>query len=512
MSQKQGSAQKQMRPKLTKTQKKKARKQIRAAKARTFTKVNNALSRVVAAPEGSILARQMAIPTDVTNYCRMPTVDMPKTAIFKLTTTASVTTPNLGSVQSPVGSSDGDLMFYIYGLPGLSAMYGPAITPAVVTAVTATYAYQDNTTFQLVTGPMAATDDITVDWKPYRCTENATSEYIPLGMSRSKVFAWFNDTEDAQFYYMQNGTSQTTCTTGLYIEMLRWEGPGELVSRNVNITKATGASAPFAIPVTTSGWYSFEVTFRASVATTGTVGFTIQNTARIVNPPRMKFLYQSALVNKEIGESIRRTGFSLLVTNTSAMINRQGNVIAARLMNDGFLTDNAFGMSHLSGAAEKYTGDASKGVYTYMDFDQNAEVFSQSLLNDFGTSGPAGPVFNLEYYGYVHTIRISNPSPSVTPNSYLVTACGLYESKTDSMMFTKTVPLYSHDALVEARRVNNATEYFYENPLHIADIWRYIRGAFNQFRKAAVPIGTAASALFPEAAGVIMPAAHMLQT
>lgn len=469
--------------------------------------------------QGAVLARQMAIPESSTAPVRMPTTDMPKTAVTKLTTTLSVKNPVITLANQPSGSppfTNGDLMFYIYGLPGFSMMYGPVVgSTTVVDATVTSFAYSSSpgSRHPLTTTTLQPGSSVSSHWLPTKCTDSESGAVRPLGVAVGQTYAWFDRTEKFHYKVYSGNDVATTISGPITVELVKWMGPGEPPKSIATLSYKKGDSGTFAYTVPESGWYSMEFTMSAVDTDTLITTFSVEVTAAaaVANPARYKLCYQDALQNKDVGESIRRTGFSVLITNTTAQINRQGNVVAARLVADGYYDEDfSLGVNHLDAASDKYTGDASNGVYTYMDFDQSAERFYQAHSGAVSTQA-LGPVFDLEYYGYIHVIKISNPTPETAANSFLVTITGIYEFRSDSMLYAKGVPMASNLALTDARRINNSTDYFYENPLHMSDIWRYIKNAFGQVRRAAIPLGMAASTMFPEAAGAIMPVAHALQ-
>lgn len=514
----QGNKRKNRRRKQRRLQPEQKEARVAVGKAWAYGKVRKEMS--MFSEQGASLARQMAIPEASEALLRLPTVDMPRTAITRLTTTTTISTSDCPPNTYPtLWNGSGDLLVYVYGLPGLSYMYGPVRhVGAAVDARVHSFGYSADGTVYAQTLNYAKIPpgaNVTVPWEPSWGMDGYTNSSTPLGISGGRTYAWFDSSEKMRFTLLKAGVKSVT-PGPLTVTIFAWKGPGEpaRVVRQLTYDKAQAGSDQFSVNAERPSWYSFEFTIGAmdTDTITETILIEVDGVARYENPARMLFHYQSDMLVKDVSESIRRTGFSLLCTNTSAEINQQGTVVAARLVNDGFYDeDSSMNVLHLAKASDKYTGKAAHGVYTYMDFEQVNERFDQAVVGE--TSRFAlGPQFNLDNYGYVHVIKITNPNPTTLANDYLLTCTAIYEFRTDSMLYNKTVPMMSHDALVEARRINNATPYFYENPLHFSDIWNGIKSAFAIVRRAATPIGAVASTYFPEMSPAIMGMAHALQS
>lgn len=468
---------------------------------------------------GAYLARQMAIPDPSQPLARAPTADMPKVATTCLTSTHEMKTYPFTVVNRPppYTTTSGDIVVLVYGQPGFSHMYGPIVSSFVTDTVTQTYHYSEASVavdlMPLTKTTMRANTTLTKTWNPTYNSSLLQNTLKPIGLSSGRPYGWFDASEKFEFSFFQAATQPATLPVSFTIQIYRWQGPGEPATEIASMSYAKGGAVTNTLVVPVSGWYSFDFTLSA----TGTDTFTdlfyvkVQAQAAVDNPAYTALMYQEGVTNPDVGESVRRTAVSVLITNTSAEINKQGGVIAARLVNDGLYDDEfSFTTSHLTKAADKYTGQAANGCYTYMDFDLPSESFFQSHFGEAGRAAQ-GPCFNLEYFGYVHMIKLSNPSPTTSANDFLVTVTACYEFRTDSMLFDRSVAGLDFLSLIEARRINNSTPYFFENPLHFNDIWSHIKKAFSIVRRGAVPLGLAASAMFPEASGMIMPFAHAMQ-
>lgn len=478
--------------------------------------------------EGLALARQMALPEGPNaSLLRVPTVDMPPVAIncsqWTSTLTASTTTLDLSGY--PVKSSE--LMVINYGQPGRAALVGPIVSVAAQGAVTTTFRYPTlggaavnaSVTIQTSTEAMDPGSTHTVLWDPVQVIDAVVPasgpKRRPLGRSRGRTYVYIDPNEQLLLTYKQGGVTVKPLHS-IRVSLYQWGGPHEPHSRVAEWHSSPIGESAGILTITTSGWYTLDIVSSLADASTvsGEITLDVAIAAKVANPARMIHYWNETLANAEIGESCRRTCYTLLISNTTAQMYRSGTVVAGRMLNERFgnpVIDSETAGGYISSSSvallnSKYTGQAAKGCFTYMDFDQEAEKFVTGV-NQWGN-----PVCDLDYRGFVNLEVFSQMTlgAEVVAN-YLATFTMVTEFRTDNMMFAPTVSSLAHDALVEARRVNNTTPYFYENPLHMGEIWTSIKKGFAAFRKVAIPLGMAASTLFPEAGGVIMPIAHAIQ-
>lgn len=456
--------------------------------------------------QGAALARQMALPSEYVEFSRIPTVDMPSTAVLRSVETSSI------AVKS-------DLTVVLYGQGGRMATVSPLPYAYAKDGDTITTAYFLTKAGARATGqpliPDAADGIMTYEGTEWFRPEGFTPETLPtnttiggtlrtqrpIAMSEGKAFIWIDVGERITLASQITPVAASTLpfVNPLRVTFYRWLGPQE-PHRLAATTEFTSTAD---IDLDVAGYYTWSYTFVEKVAATGQPSITVAIKAKTMSLNRTAFLTASTLGEASVGDTARRTAASLLLTNNTAELKKGGNIVAARVLpNDDGVSDNTIDPGK---KADKFVGAGAKGCYTYMDFDSDAEAFSQA----FNNSGY--PTCVLDTNSYIHIIKVSPPMEFGEYQSYQLTVTGLFEFRTDSMLFQRSVPMMSHDALIEARRVNNATMYFYENPLHMADIWRYIKGAFNGMRRIAVPIGTAISTFNPELAPIAMPLAQALQ-
>lgn len=218
--------------------------------------------------------------------------------------------------------------------------------------------------------------------------------------------------------------------------------------------------------------------------------------------PRLRMNYIKDLASApDMARELRRTACTLLVSNYSNDYVAQGNLNCARLL-PGYPGCPSY--SEFIDARGAFQGHAKEGCYTYCEFAAEDEIFQHHLTE------LAGPLCRPQAT-MCNVITIQNPGWQHQPNMYQITCDVAVEFKTSSQLFIPLVSQLSVADLDFARRVNNSTLWFFENPSHFETIWKYIVTAWNAARNHSTAIGTAASVLFPEAAPLIMPVARALQ-
>jgi hypothetical protein len=208
-----------------------------------------------------------------------------------------------------------------------------------------------------------------------------------------------------------------------------------------------------------------------------------------------------------LAEDARSVASSLLATNTSSVLARQGTVLAARLRGVDALDVTP---TVLARSAEKYTGDAAKGVYTFLEFSTAREQFTSHVQTDNFLS------YNLDVDDYYHYMHITCPGWSSTPNTYTISFDSILEFKTDSSRYSKAVSQLDYTDLIAARRIVNANpDWFFENPQHMAALYNWIsnkvgavtRGA----RRYAGPVAGGLAVMDPARAPLYHLLGKMLQ-
>lgn len=523
-----------MPPKASNNSKKQPNKKSKGSGVRTVTVAQhaassegrrlayNAMQSSLGSKLGQNLTQLMATPKEA-NLVRMPTPDMPLVALLRADSVYNVT----HNVGSPMGYDVGTVNYYLFGQVGRGLIYGPIVESQA-------YSYQFFTDYNWVnpvTGglgaifPLKKDAFVSVAGQTYTCTSlcdrvgaiaasSSLGTNRPLGIKDGRSWLWCfaGETITFQFFWSNNGGSTWTSTGGLTgsvtFEILTCDCGNDAYTSSNSSTYTTGTLGSMYYTIPINGYYAINASFTANGTLTVLCGYgaTIgQNAGNFIYPMLTLPQVESA---PECAQKCRRTACSLLITNTSAEISQQGNVIAARVRPE-YVT--GINKTTLMSLADKYTGKAKNGCYTYMDFSQGAERFEDCTDTDT-MRATKSITYDLSWTEMVHVISITSPTPSTAANSYIVTLDAVIEFMTDKPQYSKLVSDGSFDHLIEARRINNMTPYFFENPLHMADITRRISQFWAQIRRYATPIGVGLSAAFPQAAPAIMPMARLMQT
>lgn len=426
--------------------------------------------------DGEMLTRHLVAPRPA---IRFPTVDAPLTAVATLRRTLALPTPNPGDPNGIWNA--GDLVFAMYGQPGLLAIIGPVYVPASQTGSSGS-ASQYTCSFVTEGGTSTASDWVltnpvvgvasgstqpTTPWPLAKCVGGSTSYLAatqatqkPIGWSQNRPYLMLSGYE--QLYVSVSGGTGTNVASYTFCVRI-YTGPGQAPSYETITIAAENGKVPLntvlidAQGATRPTFYCLEfvgvnpVNPDLAVTTTQSLRLRVQN-------PSASYMWAQLYcpdldVDPSIGESCRRTSCSLTLQNTSAMVNRQGTVIAARQV---FNSISDYSPSTLSSAAQRYQGDAAKGIYTYMEFTSEDERFA-TAVNEHG-----GVQFNLDSEDMVHLIQVSCPSYATLPNAYALTIDTALEFKTQSQRYSLGVARTSHGELIAARRMANLTPWFFE--------------------------------------------------
>jgi len=450
------------------------------------------------------LGLALALPAEYPNV-RMPTIDMPRTATMTLRDIQSVNSVNATTVAANWNA--GDVVFALYGQPYRQYL-------VTRTKVSSNYSMQ-----------FVGDGSVSSSWDPWGgdgfvagtsvevnafcpfAYGSGTNGYfhgkmLPVGVSNGLSYVLMNafDTMTLSSTYSGSGTGELDLSIHNYIGM--GSGPGFVTRASINVTG--GVAWSYVFTASSNGYYAFRViglhtqtiplgtypitaTLNISSLASVTTGW-----ANVYSPDFSNIADDGG--DPTIVEEARVNASALLVSNTSSMLNMQGVVIAARFREalPFALTPGVLGK-----LAEKYTGKAALGVYTFKEFSFQAEEFTTSYVTRTGLRG-----FNLDYDDYIHLIQISNPTYATQSNAYDVVLDTTIEYKTDSARYQKGVSTYPHHALLSARKmINERPEWFYENPIHVAKVYQFLKNGLIKAGRMAVRAApyaaTAASALDP---------------
>lgn len=436
------------------------------------------------------LAECIALPGS-TNGFRLPTVDAPRTSVMVTRDQYTISNTN----TAPLNWNNGDLLVAFFGQPGrLAMMYGTTTVGQYLLNFSAYNAATGTPTTSLdwTISPAAIAGNFEIS-QPWPLTSATTTgpgphgKTMALGLSGAddNMFIWMNAGDTIS----TNGTSWTSTAVGnIVFQIVRWAGKStpEFINSNTTITLVSGNVPNGSIVYSAGVPAYYQVIFAGFYFTSGGITSTNNSIRLALNCNATTGWSQRSMVDLDpgqggdptIGECIRVNACSLLMSNTTAEINKQGTVLAARLKADLF---SAVTPDLLARAAEKYSGPAANGVYTFKEFAVENEAFKVSA-----TVAPA-LFFDLNTDEFFHFIQISCPNAGTGGvNTYTVSIDTVVEFKSDSARYRKATSGFRADDLILARRhINSVPNWFYENPNHMADLYNFIRrGAAGAYRAA----------------------------
>lgn len=513
--------------KLSKAEKRRRKRQSRQRKAtpKTVVAVRGQLQHSSAAQAALLAASKnsqywakalvwaMADPS--LHGMRIPTQYPCPTALVKniVQFTATATT------TAAPGFNAGDLLFAHIGQPACQLMYYTTLTQVNYFAgfasnVAGASGPTDSMLFAFPSLSANASVDypLMIDVNPINYHSGApASPTYPVGTNGAYNYTFLNPT-DSLFVNITSPTNSALKGTIDY-EVCRW-GDEEIVVKigTSALLQTDGVILNFSFQpstasagITTAGWYRVKLLgFRADATTPGASQpnmtirqYVAQNAGSgwklVPSPDLMANTQGDAL----IGVSCRSAGSSLLVTNTTAMLNRQGTVLAARIQGD--INPCELNATALSGFAEKYTGDAALGCYTFKEIVEFNDSFKTASDPVSGYLG-----FPLERVGdYTHLIQVSCPSPSTMANTYTVSVGYALEFKTTCPRYATALADSGWNDAIEARRaVASVPQWFYENPRHMAALYNLAQSVYRGAMKAVPYLTKVGRVLAPEFAPV----------
>lgn len=454
--------------------------------------------------QSSVMARAIALPGEYGAF-RLPTVDAPRSSVASLKDQYTLT----GNTGTPSGFSPHDTLLAYYGQPGRLAMI-QTNWPTIVYY----YLYMNNPkvsgptqSWIIIPQPISGSEATTLDWPVLYGT--AVGNEAPHGRTMAT-----GRSRDGNFILMDKGDSVVTLgnTTwsssavgNLKFEVFRYastdDEPTLVAEKTIDLDGGQLLHGTTLFTAAYAGYY--KLVYTGAYLTSGTIAssnnaVSLQLLVAAATGTYSRWLQRSAIDldpasngDLNIAQNARVNAGSMLVTNTSAVINRQGTVLAAR-----FRRTDVFNVSeaNLALAAEKYTGDAAKGVYTFKEFTSYAEQFR--------TSGGinTGFWFDLDYHDFFHFVVISG---GAEPNVFTLTFDTVMEFQTDVGRYAKATCSDDFSALVAARKmVNSNPHWFYENPSHMEAIYNFLRTVGTRSIGAARTYGPAAA----RAASILHPA------
>jgi hypothetical protein len=400
----------------------------------------------------------------------------------------------------------------VYGEPSLTHMDGPYLYDSD-SSLDFTFVTQNATgipnskwSLEIPEAGIATVQALSIEqwWPVVSATHSSTdlARRRPLLMHDGVPYTWINPGEEVWINGgVVGGDGHGSIMMGLY-RLIDPDVPPIQVGTK-SFTWTANTPIPAMIDWVYSGWYAVKaevLSVTSGILASVAIGMNINCKDGFAY---WKLHYAPEIVSTPvIAHDCRRTACGLLLSNRSNELLAQGNIVAARLAANFPGGQTTAIWKDVSSASDVYSQKALKGCYTYTEFDFYDEEF-RGHVNAYGQPICFWPK------GMMNVIVVNNTSNN--PNTW-VTCCDInLEFKTSSQLFPKAVSVLSNAELIEARRINNMTTYFYENPLHWDDIAKYISAMWSWTRKHSTAIGTAASLVAPEAAPLIMGMARLMQ-
>lgn len=526
---------------LSKAAKKRARRKAalqeqQVAQAMSLAKANvkSGLAKVPANMAGMALTKMFMMPNE-TQTMRIPTAEMPPVATAKLRKIDDFTEVSTTGFMSGYDYNY-SLLVINYGQPSLTYISGPHYQETALTTLPYFDVGGNVDGLTEAAGSMGrdwllpisrdlsgdGEDEINTFWPLAKVVHAIVGkgdlQQRPLLVQDGVSYAWLNPREHVfldggRVDVTQEQVAQGTFTLSVHRLTDFGEHPELVGHRTFPIDGVTiqGNGPPNwgeALFNATGGWYAIRIdrltcTLGQIKEITLKLKFVTLEKTNIFHLHYMPELSQAA----SIGQIARRTASTILITNTSSALVAQGDVIATRLQAT-FPGMDGWGdfQERVSSAKQKYTGKASKGCYTYMELSTKEEAFCD-YVNQWGA-----PLVRPEAMNMVNVITIVNAMRATQPNTYLMVSDMIVEFRSESQLYATAVSALPYLELIEARRISNMTDWFYENPMHWKDIVNYIKQAWSWTRSHSAAIGNIASVAFPEAAPAILPVSRFLQT
>jgi hypothetical protein len=175
----------------------------------------------------------------------------------------------------------------------------------------------------------------------------------------------------------------------------------------------------------------------------------------------------------------RLNGFSLLASNTTARVNKEGKVVAAVFTVRGsnssthpFKRSNLLSGLPSINVRQRYTGMLEKGFYTYVQPQYCDDKFTEHYY--YNAASSYQPLMNLDKHKCFTFIDATCAANSQT---LLITADWQMESLVNSQLYSQAVTTVPYEELrqIEAEALNTVP--VCENPLHLSAMARAVQGA-----------------------------------
>lgn len=440
------------------------------------------------AQSGYVLSTFLATPSESPLY-RMPTSGGPLTTALKLRTLMTATT---GKNADTTASTDFNIV--LYGQPGRLFECGPV----PMAANTVQYIYNGATGGVTFSASEIYTTNRSI--KIGGISKGSAMQWPtvrPVAFSGDETYILLNTSEKLRVSVYSGFSASHT----FQLRVHRWNGinSSRAYAGIVYVTVAAGTTwYDLAFGDGLTAWDGGYYTFDCDSAQGGaTYQFCIDS-------PALNGYVSVCIptINQDTASCVRRTACSLLLSNTTAAMDRGGTLTAQRVDSRPINLNSTTVQNLVKNRMSPYQGDSGKGLYTYLAFEEADEAFVTASMqqgsdvpNTLTTMSGDQPSFNLDKPGYVHAVNIVGDSTHV--NSFSITVDTVIEFQCDSQLFSRDTPRHSLSELYAARVITNSTPFFFENPLHLRDIGRFLLNSWRVIQRNSGRIADVASAAYP---------------
>lgn len=217
-----------------------------------------------------------------------------------------------------------------------------------------------------------------------------------------------------------------------------------------------------------------------------------------------------------MGRECRNNGTSLLLSNTTQLINRGGNIYATRFVQSGAMKFDTITLQQMqTGTFDKHTFDAATGCFTFMLPDEGRLKLFEAVPIP---ASNGGPLFDLDLFKkmWIHIAVISPPVTLGFNNTFQLTYDETIEFRDFSNRYNKDtqhIPIQAYiDAIVAFQE---RSDWWYENPTHAQRLYSWISQAMagaKKLAKASAPyVAAGVSTVHPEMAPLMQMMQRMLR-
>jgi len=416
------------------------------------------------------LALAIAMP-DMYQGVRLPTQDGPRTGVVTVKDQYTVT----NSSATPPNWNSGDLLFALYGQVGRYLVMYSTIVTGTYNLYFAGFGEGSSPSGSWVISPTnnfpVGNYNLSATWTLVGASGTGPhGSQLAIGMRGYSPYIFMNNNDTLSL-----GASWGTWTGTFNLEYYMYSGPNAADSPPVMLTYTVTAGAITGSSFTNTAPAGYcRVVIATLAVTSGTTqlntGFSMNlNCVQTSGWRHLALTDFDSQSNGDVNmiQDCRVNAATLLCTNTTSLNSRQGTVLAARIVGKDPMVLVPADVAQSS----KYTGDAAMGVYTFKEFSSYAEAFRQCVTGE-RTNFMS---FDIDYNDFYHFIQVTCPGAGTTPNTYTLSLCATVEFKTQVQRYATGVAESPFGLLPAARtEINAVPDWFYENPLHMSDIYGWV--------------------------------------